>query len=280
MQRYQEALAEMSVEVYALCLGRARCFECEVFPDVFSGASARSGSDLVLPKGEELTYALNAYVIRSGSRCLLVDTGFNEPSLATMNGVEGYRQVAQVLPELNLAPADITDVVITHGHWANIGGLADYIHARIWIASDEVQAMRNAVSESNFTDGAYRWQDLQILESAKRLHLINRCRAVTESVRVDKIAGHTPGCFAVVVLREGLRSLVLAGDNAWFYQNLQGRKLSPGLRFGGNDSLPRLKSRCREAVFVPGRDLDVYKRYPSVGEWVSCLYSSSATPQY
>lgn len=264
----------MSAEVYGLCVGKANCYESELFPDASSCVEQVAGAptEIQLSRGRPVTYLLCAYVVQTPSRVILVDTGCNDPEPLARYDVYEHRTVKSLLAELNIAPSDVSDVVITHGHWANIGGLADFLHSRVWIANDEIASMQELVSADIPEERAYRWSDLQTLQSVERLERVNRCRAISADVRLDMVSGHTAGFMTPTFLVDGLPFLVLAGDNLWFFANLEGRKLSPALRFGGHDPFPRMKVLARHAAFIPGRDSRVFERSTVVAPGIVRLY--------
>ncbi|MBI3924478.1 MAG: hypothetical protein HY319_02965 [Armatimonadetes bacterium] len=61
------------------------------------------------------------------------------------------------------------------------------------------------------------------------------------------VSGHTPGCLAVTFLDQGLPELMLAGDNAYLYRNLEGHPLPSVARSGGHDAIPRIRATPRSS---------------------------------
>src|SRR5262245_40107070 len=83
--------------------------------------------DMFLPP-EVLEWALNAVVVRSGGRTILVDAGIGGefPDLPRAG------LWAQRLEDAGIDPASVTDVVLTHLHMDHCGGLlADGVKARL-----------------------------------------------------------------------------------------------------------------------------------------------------
>jgi glyoxylase-like metal-dependent hydrolase (beta-lactamase superfamily II) len=83
-----------------------------------------------IPSGR-FSNAVNAFLIRMPKRNILVDTGFG-------------RQLFDQLKAIGVAPADITDILLTHMHGDHIGGLlkdgrAAFPKARLYIAHPEYE---------------------------------------------------------------------------------------------------------------------------------------------
>lgn len=247
----------MSVQVFAL---RCGLFD---YPErhLFEGAG-----DGTVP------LALYAFVLTTPERTVLVDTGFLDPRLVEAWKVREFATVSEMLERVGLSPCRINDVIVTHGHWDHLGGLKDFLHARVWMAEAEIAAMHEQVGPDSPTAHGYRWEDLQVLGLAPRLHRFGRQRAIAPFVRVAVVSGHTPGCLAVTVLYEGLPRLVLAGDNAYLYANLAGRPLPALSRQGGHDAVPRIRHLAGEAPLVPGHDPELDRHFPEVAPGVLRLF--------
>ncbi len=247
----------MSLQVFALRYGLAEYPASWIFED--GGPEPRQ-------------LALHVFVLRGPNRNVLVDTGFVDPYLARRWRIQEFAPVASLLEKIDLEPASISDVVLTHGHWDHAGGVRDFLHARIWISRDELDTMKRAVQDEGAGPEGYRWEDLQVLGLAPRLQTFGRRRAVAPFVRVALVSGHTPGCLAVTVLHEGLPRLVLVGDNAWLYRNLEGHPLPLMARSGGHDAIPRIRVLAGDAPLVPGRDPELGSRFTKVAPGVVRLF--------
>ncbi len=66
-----------------------------------------------------MTWLLNG----KNGRKVLVDAGFQRNGKYFTDWVSDFIRPDSTLVGLNLKPADITDIIITHPHWDHIGGI-------------------------------------------------------------------------------------------------------------------------------------------------------------
>jgi glyoxylase-like metal-dependent hydrolase (beta-lactamase superfamily II) len=173
-------------------------------------------NDRLLPP-DVFTWPLNALVVRSGDRTVLIDAGVG-------NAFPDFRagQLALRLEAAGIDLASVTDVVLTHMHMDHIGGLlADGLKDRlrpgvpIHMAAAEV-AFWAAPDFSRNTFGGVsdvlRSTAKQFLDEYRsQLRLFDAEHEVAPGVVVRRIGGHTPG-HSVVRLASGGDRLTFLGD--------------------------------------------------------------------
>lgn len=177
-------------------------------------------------------------LIRGGGRNILVDCGHDYTAygktLSERFGVENWRSPADVLAEIDITPADITDVIITHAHFDHMGGIRFFPNATFYIQERELSQWIQIMSLPR----KFRW-----LMVATDPADILRCVSLAEQGRLVSLSGdhedlfpgidvmlaeesHTPGSQYVVVRNDGERdsadSYVLAGDLVYRDENLTG----------------------------------------------------------
>jgi glyoxylase-like metal-dependent hydrolase (beta-lactamase superfamily II) len=182
-----------------------------------------------------------------------------------------------MLRRLGISPSDITDVVLTHGHWDHVGGVTRFPEATVWMSAAELEEMQTRLADGATWNEGYRLEDLRVLSDLVRGGRLREVRdeiAISRSVRLVRAGGHTPGMLAVVIGEGGVPAVVLAGDNAYLYRNLEeGRAISRRARaYAGDDPLPAIRKLAgKRARIVPGHDPAILERYPAAAPGVAKL---------
>src|SRR5262245_1989576 len=172
--------------------------------------------DRLLPP-DVYAWPLNAVVVRSGGRTVLIDAGIGDAYPDFRAG-----RLALRLQGAGIDLASVTDVVLTHMHMDHVGGLlADGlksglrpdvpIHAaaaelEVWASPDFSRNTFGGVSEV-IRATAQRFLD----EYRSQLRLFEAEYEVAPGVVVRRTGGHTPG-HSVVRLASGSERLTFLGD--------------------------------------------------------------------
>ena len=85
------------------------------------------------------------YLIKAENRLILADAG-----CVPMPGFDMHNFIGPIkaLEKLNIAPSDITDVIITHAHHDHIECVKYFENARIYIQCDEYESGKNYFAAS------------------------------------------------------------------------------------------------------------------------------------
>jgi glyoxylase-like metal-dependent hydrolase (beta-lactamase superfamily II) len=174
--------------------------------------------DMFLPP-DVLEWALNAVVVRSGGRTILIDAGMGEefPDLPRVG------LLARRLEAAGIDPASVTDVVLTHMHMDHCGGLlADGVKERlrpdlrVHVAAAEAEFWESpdfsrVSMPPGFPDALRRTGKRFLKEYHSQLRTFENEYEVAPGVVVQRTGGHTPG-HSVVRLASGGDRLTFAGD--------------------------------------------------------------------
>ena len=151
---------------------------------------------------DSIDFSIQPLVVRDGARVLLFDAGAADASFA-----RGGR-LPDSLRAASIAPAEVTDVFISHGHPDHVGGLVTrertlaFPNARIYIAAPEWESMRADA-------------ELAALVSviAPNVDAFVPGATLLPSVTAVEIRGHTVGHSAFRIT-SGAEHLLVIGDAA------------------------------------------------------------------
>ncbi len=151
-----------------------------------------------LEEWKEWLSPFSLLAVRTGGRCVLVDTGNG-----TTARQPGAGRLLQSLQEAGIRPADVDTVILTHGHGDHVGGVTD--------ASDRVvyenarHVMQRAEWEFwNSPAGREKGDThLKLAALEGRLDLIEGETELASGVHLLLAAGHTPGNMVVSVRSGG-----------------------------------------------------------------------------
>jgi glyoxylase-like metal-dependent hydrolase (beta-lactamase superfamily II) len=145
------------------------------------GVDTAKMGDLLRAAGaptDRITLSVNALLVRTGHRVLLIDTGL---------GPKLHGELLGSLQEAGVKPAAVTDVLITHAHGDHLGGLLDadghlaFPKAAIRMSSAEWAGMQSKGP-----------QDL-VKAIASRVHTFEPGAQIAPGVTAVALKGHTPG---------------------------------------------------------------------------------------
>lgn len=206
------------------------------------------------------------WLLRSGDRCLLVDTGFNL-EMANKRKRKLICNPIDALRQLDVAPESITDVIVTHLHYDHAGNLDRLPNARFHIQDDEVSFATGRMMCHGAIRHAYEVEDVVDLVRhvyADRVMFHAGDNVLEPSIELIHIGGHTLGLQSVRVFTER-GWVVLASDASHFYENMERQRPFPivydiGQMLEGYGKLFRAADSVDH--IVPGHDPDVRRRYP------------------
>jgi len=224
------------------------------------------------PTDEKLDIAMVFWLVRGGGRAILVDSGFHRKKWLKLFPMKDYLPPDEAVAQAGVKPEDVTDIIITHGHWDHMGGIDLFPRANIWLQRQEFQYY---VDEA-FQPGGGRLgvdpedlAELVRIAPTGRVHLVDGDDVeILPGIRVYTGARHTYASQYVRVA--GTPTYVLASDNCYLYRNLDTHAASA--TFSEADRPANIKAQermvqlagAKERV-VPGHDALQFERFPTTG---------------
>jgi glyoxylase-like metal-dependent hydrolase (beta-lactamase superfamily II) len=224
----------------------------------------------------ELVYPF--WVLRDGSGIVMIDTGFSE-KMAAVKGVKEYRSPSELLPRVGVDPKDVRSIVISHLHYDHFCVPERYPNAVFYVQSDDIDYFTGR----GMTHPAYKSGDPEALAQISRLREAGNLKALdgdfalSPSIKMFRVGGHTPGHQITVV--DGDRApLVFACDASHFYANLETR--TPTALIHNYDDYQRAFSTIEMLAvggrWIPGHDPAMLQRLDKVEENIYRLASRAS----
>jgi len=182
-------------------------------------------SDTNLYDGEERTMTDSCYLIRNEKQYLLWDAGLP----AELKGTSATqwvftlsleRTIAEQLAELDLTPADIDMVGISHYHDDHIGQAALFPNASLLINSNEYEAIASGAA-GGAKDRLLPWFGEE--KSETRQFGGDHDVFSDGSVKILSMPGHTPGHSTLLVNLPEAGPLMLTGDLYHFEEQVENK---------------------------------------------------------
>ncbi len=244
-----------NVEITALSDGRIRFAPSDFFPSVAAEAWQPYHADLT-PEGE-MIMNLGCFVIRSGGKTILIDTGLGSDP----GGLETL-EMGALLADMERKGIDrqsVDIVAITHLHIDHVGWNFLYEETDggdgTQTAAEPTPTFPNArywVNDADwrvFTRGALRrrtYMGAQVIPLQEQgiLELFDGERPLTPEVSTLPTPGHTPGHTSFLVVSQGERAVV-TGDAIHVRAQAQETHWSPRA-----DSKPDISAQTRHALLA------------------------------
>lgn len=265
----------VTVVVAALVAVRAQPVTYEVYAVRYATLANFPVSSLIAgaDRSRRMDIAMMIWVLKSASgRVAIVDSGFHRDRYFQQYTVRDFVKPSDAIAPLGLKPEDVTDIFLTHMHWDHAGGLDLFPSARVWIQKDEYDYYAGEAWQSRTTHGGIDPED--VLEIVRR----NTQGKVT-LLRGDDdtslpgvafgIGGRHTWQSQFVKVQTAARSVVLASDNMYLYENLDTHKpIAQTLDAASNlRAQQRMRSMVTDSKFViPGHDPAVFDRFPKISD--------------
>jgi glyoxylase-like metal-dependent hydrolase (beta-lactamase superfamily II) len=220
-------------------------------------------------RSRTLDIAMMVWVVRSADRIVLVDAGFyRDKFMPKWKPAEYVRPSDAIQKGLDIAPEQVTDIIVSHVHWDHLDGADLFPRAKVWIQREEYDYYVGPAGEVRA--GAIDADDARMLatiKSAGRLQLVDGDdQEILPGIRVYTGGKHTYASQYVGV-RTRVGTVVLASDNSYLFENLEkGVAIAATLDRASNvAALVRMqKLAASPKLVIPGHDPAVFERFPAV----------------
>lgn len=170
---------------------------------------------------QEMPLDFYFWVIPMANRVVLVDTGFDKAAATKRNRLL-IHEPTYLLSQLDIAPADVTDVIITHMHYDHAGNLDLFPNAIFHVQEEELafctgksmghKPLRHPIECEHVTSA------IRIL-FGDRMVFYKGNAALVDGINLIHIGGHTPGLQAVKINTER-GNIILASDAIHYWDNM------------------------------------------------------------
>ena len=200
-----------------------------------------------------MPFNFGTFLIRDGSRTILIDSGFGAP--ARTMGIPGGGELLQRIDELGVKREEIDSVVHTHLHpdhcgWnVQEGDELTFPNATIYVASAEFDFWLNS-PEAPADRATVARQQTVPYEVAARITTFDGEFEVSPGLTTIPTPGHTPG-HTSLMLASGGEHLVITGDAAHHPVHFEHHDWIPGVDLEPEKSK---ESRGRLSALAADRD--------------------------
>lgn len=249
--------APLVEEVIALRYGTRRTFKSDVYLNY----------DVYAEPDAELAMDYYFWVLRGADRVVVVDCGFNAAS-----GARRSRQLlcapVDALHLLDIDPAQVSALVITHGHYDHMGNLDTFADVPIYIAASEFEFWTGTDCAHELFMQSAEAEDIEQLRAAHRrgqVRFVQGSLSLAGGIELIEVGGHTPGQL-IVAAHTSRGRVVLASDAVHYYEEHALRR--PFRHLADLVAMYRAFDRIDELTageqsrLVPGHDPEVMHRYP------------------
>lgn len=204
--------------------------------------------------GKSLEIAYRVWVLRDGTRTILVDTG-PPTQEGRERGLTQVTEVAVALGRIGVDAASIDTVLLTHLHWDHAANAEKFPNATFFAQQAELDFFGSAMRQHPAFNRFFSVRtDLSGMIRAQRIRPLNGDVEFCPGIRVMCVGGHTPGSQMICVdTQEGLA--VITGDAIPLRRNYHD-SIPSGIVSNVDEAIHALErvARLAPARIYPGHD--------------------------
>lgn len=203
-------------------------------------------------EGETVALSCNAFLIQRNDEFLMWDTGISQTLFSDLggkviaHGIRGIvaRPLTHQLAQLNLTPADVSTVILSHAHFDHAGNCNLFSKSQFVVQRAELDAMFGP----DFAHFGY----IPALYESLRTGNVQRVDGDLDlfgdqSIRLISTPGHTPGHMSLLLRLKDTGPIILAADVAHYAFNLE-QHVVPDMNSSKEESLRSMEKIQRIAA--------------------------------
>ena len=210
--------------------------------------------------------AMTFWLLRDPTgHCVLVDAGFYREAFLRSWKPVGFVRPTEALERIGVRPDSVSDLVLTHVHWDHLDGADLFPNARVWIQRDEYEhyVAEGGVPADEGIDSVHAALLAGLRRDGRLVFIEGDGREILPGITAYPGGKHT---FAsqYLAVRTAKRTVVIASDNIYLYENLDRRlPIAQTLDAKSNLAAQRRMMRLASArrLVVPGHDPAVFERF-------------------
>jgi glyoxylase-like metal-dependent hydrolase (beta-lactamase superfamily II) len=252
--------AQPKYDVYAIRYGTLKQFKV---------SSLVAGAD----QSRRMDIALMFWLIKGEGRNVLVDCGFYRDQFMKQWNPADYEKPSVAVERAGIKADDVTDIIVTHIHWDHADGFDLFPKAKIWIQKEEIEYYAGEAWNGKTRTAADPDDIVGLvkLNTQGRVSLVNGDAQEILPGITCYIGGKHTFQSQYVVVKTAARTVVLASDNVYLYENIEkhlpiAATLAAASNLRAQDRMKELASNPK--LIVPGHDPAVMKNFPEVASGV------------
>ncbi len=164
--------------------------------------------------------SINIMVLRKNDMTIVIDPGLGKD----IGSGEG--RLMEKLSQLKIDSSEVDYVILTHGHWDHIGGIArsdgklNFPNAEYFMSETEWNLWTSEEALNKMPENYVQFAKENLPPISDRVTLVNGDEEIFTGIKLIPAPGHTPGQFAILISSKNDHLLYLADAMHFSFQSL------------------------------------------------------------